>query len=150
MSVSRDSVSRPGSATSSLDPYYFGARSPSDSPAHSQSNNLLSITPETRTPNEPCTPSRAAAAIDRRGLVGVGELATPRWDKIQRQSKINSNVNLQDDSCGSGILEEDTSELVMVPTVDKDAPDSPWTIEAVDGEDDKDEVTFRLESITGY
>ncbi|KAF8319394.1 hypothetical protein DL93DRAFT_2153406, partial [Clavulina sp. PMI_390] len=30
-------------------------------------------------PFEPKTPSRDASAIDRQGLVGVGELATPRW-----------------------------------------------------------------------
>lgn len=28
---------------------------------------------------EPQTPSRDPSAIDRQGLVGVGELATPRW-----------------------------------------------------------------------
>ncbi|KAL4074596.1 hypothetical protein V8B97DRAFT_1868854 [Scleroderma yunnanense] len=75
-----DDDTRPASATSSLDPYYFGA---GDSP-------------------------------DRRGLVGLGELATPR-----RQSQV-----------------DDTDDVVVV----SDPPDSPWTIEAVDGEDDELEV----------
>jgi len=93
-----DTDRRPGSATSSLDPYYFGADSPV---AHS--------------PHEPLTPARD---IDRKGLVGVGELATPRWDK-SRQSHADDS-HLDDD-------------VVVV----NDSPDSPWTIEAVDGESDE-------------
>lgn len=93
-----DTDRRPGSATSSLDPYYFGADSPV---AHS--------------PNEPLTPARD---IDRKGLVGVGELATPRWDK-SRQSQVDHS-HLDDD-------------VVVV----NDPPDSPWTIEAIDGESDE-------------
>ena len=34
--------------------------------------------------HEPVTPGRDPAAIDRRTLVGVGELATPRWARGAR------------------------------------------------------------------
>ncbi|KAJ7734930.1 hypothetical protein DFH07DRAFT_987792 [Mycena maculata] len=63
--------------------------------------------------------------IDRRGLVGVGELTTPRWTRAghNKEDTIPSLVPL-----GEG-FEDD------VPGEDRtDAPDSPWTIEAVDGE----------------
>lgn len=80
------SLSRSTSATSSLDPYYFGA---SESPAPP-----LPL---------PATPARD---IDRRGLVGVGELTTPRWTRTDNE---------------------------------EEEPDSPWTIEAVDGEDSEKE-----------
>ncbi|KIL00634.1 hypothetical protein PAXRUDRAFT_129338 [Paxillus rubicundulus Ve08.2h10] len=138
----QDFISRPGSATSSLDPYYFGAQTPSDSPAlQLPEPTFLSTTPETCTPHEPLpplTPARDPASIDRKGLVGVGELATPRWGKSVRRAE-ESHDN-QDDNVLDVLQEEDSSE-VMVPHVGNDGPDSPWTIEAVDGEfDNMDEL----------
>ncbi|KAF9228620.1 hypothetical protein BS17DRAFT_772257 [Gyrodon lividus] len=137
----QDFVSRPGSATSSLDPYYFGAQSPSDSPAPQLPEpSFLSTTPETRLPHEPLTPltpARDPANIDRKGLVGVGELATPRWGKSVRRPEEDHHD--EDDNVLDVLQEEDSAEVV-VPNVEYDGPDSPWTIEAVDGEsDDRDE-----------
>ena len=70
---------------------------------------------------EPITPARDPASIDRRGLVGVGELATPRWTRAPR---------VDDD-------DEDQVDLTLNnPNGDyeQDDPESPWTIEARDGE----------------
>ncbi|KIJ17231.1 hypothetical protein PAXINDRAFT_10082 [Paxillus involutus ATCC 200175] len=137
----QDFISRPGSATSSLDPYYFGAQTPSDSPAPQLPEPIfLSTTPETRLPHEPLpplTPARDPASIDRKGLVGVGELATPRWGKSVRRGE--ENHDNEDDNVLDVLQEEDSAE-VTVPHLEHDGPDSPWTIEAVDGEfDDMDE-----------
>jgi dual specificity tyrosine-phosphorylation-regulated kinase 2/3/4 len=66
---------------------------------------------------DPVTPAKDPAAIDRRGLVGVGELATPRWGRHVREHEDlpqNQDQEQEDD--------------------DDDESDSPWTIEAVDGE----------------
>ncbi|KAJ7702473.1 hypothetical protein B0H17DRAFT_1327388 [Mycena rosella] len=100
---------RSTSATSSLDPYYFGL---SDSPVPPLPTGSihLSTTPDQLHTNDPVTPARDPALIDRRGLVGVGH-KHPR----------------------PGPLGESFEE--MGPEEDRpDAPDSPWTIEAVDGE----------------
>ena len=79
------------------------------------------------------TPVRDPANIDRQGLVGVGELATPRWGKLFRRPS-------DDDNAALDILQEEDSAEVVVPNVEPDGPDSPWTIEAVDGEDELDQV----------
>lgn len=132
-------LSRPASATSSLDPYYFGAQTPSDSPPPPLPQPhpaLPSVSPGVHTPNHPLTPARDPASIDRKGLVGVGELATPHWDKIHRQSR-QSNQSQDDDRL---LEEEDSAAVAIVTSLENDPPDSPWTIEAVDGEsDDRDE-----------
>ncbi|GLB35192.1 putative protein tyrosine kinase [Lyophyllum shimeji] len=124
-----DPVSRSASATSSLDPYYFGLQSPSDSPVPPLPTAPvnLSTTPEQRQIHEPVTPARDPAAIDRRGLVGVGELATPRWTRAENQEE--ERPPLPDTT---GEVEE--YEVVVPEDVQEDEPDSPWTIEAVDGE----------------
>jgi dual specificity tyrosine-phosphorylation-regulated kinase 2/3/4 len=126
-------VSRSNSATSSLDPYYFGIQSPSDSPVSPLANGPihLSTTPDQRVMNDPITPARDAAMIDRRGLVGVGELTTPRWTRAERTSQEESPD------------QEEGFEVVVPEDIgDEDEPDSPWTIEAVDGESsDKEEVS---------
>jgi dual specificity tyrosine-phosphorylation-regulated kinase 2/3/4 len=140
MYVEPEISSRSGSVLSSLDPYYFGIQSPADSPASQLPEpGSLPMTPETRIPNEPVTPVRDPANIDRKGLVGVGELATPRWGRMQRRTH-DDDTDIQDEQHGEDVLEEDGTELI-IDEVDKDGPDSPWTIEAVDGESDgKDEV----------
>ncbi|KAK2467104.1 hypothetical protein APHAL10511_001362 [Amanita phalloides] len=86
------SIPRPPSASDALDPYYFGCHSTSPRP------------PIPRTP---------PTSIDRRALVGVGELTTPRW----ASHKGNDHFH-----------------FVVPAGPDPDDPDSPWTIEAVDAE----------------
>lgn len=131
---------RSPSATSSLDPYYFSVQSPSDSPVPALPvSHSMPKTPEMRTPHEPVTPGRDPAAIDRRGLVGVGELATPRWIRGPRRDEVEIDEQLDE-------VEEESSQLeegvVIVDEPDQDLPDSPWTIEAIDGEpEEKDEVS---------
>ncbi|KAH8108194.1 hypothetical protein BXZ70DRAFT_884904 [Cristinia sonorae] len=90
---------------------------------------------------DPVTPGRDPANIDRRGLVGVGELATPRWT---RGSTKRGEVDV--DEQVDEVEEEDEPVLEgasVTGEVDEnsehDAPDSPWTIEAVDGEVDDNE-----------
>lgn len=128
--------SRSTSATSSLDPYYFGIQSESESPLPPQPSGpmYLSTTPDHQTHFEPVTPARNAAAIDRRGLVGVGELATPRWT---RNEGSNGQAEL--------VLDTPTDEYDLIVPEDveeEDQPDSPWTIEAVDGEtSEKEDVS---------
>jgi dual specificity tyrosine-phosphorylation-regulated kinase 2/3/4 len=143
MDTNAEIPSRSGSVSSSLDPYYFGIQTPADSPAPQLPEpGFPPMTPETRSPNEPVTPGRDPANIDRMGLVGVGELATPRWGKIQRHTHDEDTSGHDEQSHGDDVLEEDATELV-IDEVDKDGPDSPWTIEAVDGESDgKDEVRY--------
>ncbi|KAK0445384.1 hypothetical protein EV421DRAFT_1890266 [Armillaria borealis] len=82
-------ASRSTSTTSSLDPYYFGLQSGSDSPYPPPLPTAPSLraTPESRPVTEPVTPARDPANIDRRGLVGVGELATPRWTRSNNGSE---------------------------------------------------------------
>lgn len=90
--------------------------------------------------HDPVTPGKDPASIDRRGLVGVGELATPRWTRSERQHHHEVDVDERVDE----VEEEDDS--VQVPAsgeYEKDMPDSPWTIEAIDGEDDE-EIEVRI------
>ncbi|GJE97061.1 dual specificity protein kinase domain-containing protein [Phanerochaete sordida] len=130
---------RSASATSSLDPYYFSIGTPCDSPDPSSSPMsmpppLTLKTPELGSFNDPMTPRKDPAAIDRRGLVGVGELATPRWVRgHDRRDEVDVDRQLD---------EEEEEEINDDADEDKevDLPDSPWTIEAIDGEaDDLDE-----------
>ncbi|KAF8906034.1 hypothetical protein CPB84DRAFT_1770885 [Gymnopilus junonius] len=133
-------ASRPGSATSSLDPYYFGIQSESESPVAPVplAPLYLSTTPDHTPSNEPVTPARNPALIDRRGLVGVGELATPRWvrdDESRTREEFTPDVEIE----GYDVVVPDSLE-------EEDPPDSPWTIEAVDGESsEKEEVPIMLD-----
>lgn len=96
---------------------------------------LSSITPDHSVPNEPVTPVRNPAMIDRRGLIGVGELTTPRWARTEAD-------NEPDLPTQGGELEG--YDVIVSDDVEEDQPDSPWTIEAVDGEssekEEKEEV----------
>jgi len=128
--------SRSTSATSSLDPYYFSVRSPSGSPAPPLPDSAQSRrTPETRQViNDPVTPHRDPSKIDRRVLHGLGELATPRWSR--------SVANRDDGVHG---LDQDDLEPALPEEPEDVLSDSPWTIEAVDDEDEdeeRDEVLF--------
>lgn len=135
-------VSRSASATSSLDPYYFGLQSPSASPVPPLPTNsmYLSTTPEQQQLVEPVTPARNPAGIDRRGLVGVGELATPRWTRADRSS--------DEGEMDQDIEGEEGYDVVVPQDTEDDQPDSPWTIEAVDGESSgKDEVRLMVPTV---
>ncbi|KAJ7184093.1 hypothetical protein C8R46DRAFT_937896 [Mycena filopes] len=118
---------RSASASSSLDPYYFGL---SDSPVPPLPTAPLhlstSTTPDLHHPSDPVTPARDPAMIDRRGLVGLGELATPRWTRAAHNKDDTVTPVL-------GPVGEAFEDLVQ-DEERPDAPDSPWTIEAVDGE----------------
>lgn len=95
------------------------------------------------TVHEPVTPGKDPASIDRRGLIGVGELATPRWSRRERHHQ-----ELDRDFIDSQVdeLPEDEDNEIQVPPqeeYEKDMPDSPWTIEAIDGEgDEQNEVSY--------
>lgn len=128
-------VSRSASATSSLDPYYFGIQSESDSPIPPMlpASIYLSTTPDCPPLNEPMTPARNPAMIDRRGLVGVGELATPRW------ARGGDRGSEPEEPASDGEIEG--YDVIIPEDVEEDQPDSPWTIEAIDGESsEKEEV----------
>ncbi|KAJ7349385.1 hypothetical protein DFH08DRAFT_865265 [Mycena albidolilacea] len=123
---------RSASATSSLDPYYFGL-SDSPVPPLPTATTYLSTTPDQLHSSDPVTPARDPAMIDRRGLVGVGELTTPRWTRAAHNKEDTITPVLAS-------LGESFEDL---PPEDEhpDAPDSPWTIEAVDGEmSERDEL----------
>lgn len=110
--------------SSSLDPYYFSIADPN------------STTPDPRPEHSPVTPVRDPSTIDRRALVGVGELATPRW--ANRESGY------------AQWMSEPHRHLPGVPESAATADDhasgssSPWTIEAIDGEGDEPEVLMFL------
>lgn len=133
MPESESEVPRPSSATSSL-AYYFGNPSGEESPAPLDSDLLhVSTTPETRLMNEPMTPARNPAGIDRKGLIGVGELSTPRWARGSRQEQ--EAEEREDDR------DVDDGNELIVGDHEQDGPDSPWTIEAVNsGSEDKEDV----------
>ncbi|KAJ3517787.1 hypothetical protein NLJ89_g279 [Agrocybe chaxingu] len=143
VSESEHSVSRSASATSSLDPYYFGIQSESESPIPPlpPTSMYLSTTPDHQSPNEPVTPARNPAMIDRRGLVGVGELATPRWGREERSGEQDISASEVDAEGYDIVVPEDVEE-------EEDQPDSPWTIEAVDGEASEKEEVANLQPPT--
>src|ERR1700729_1006171 len=132
---SESEISRSASATSSL-AYYFSNPSREDSPALPIAGEALaSKTPESRLINGPLTPGRDPAGIDRQGLIGVGELATPRWARGPRRGQ---NEDEKEDEDEDDVDEENE---IIIGDDEKDGPDSPWTIEAVNSEsDEKDEV----------
>ncbi|CAA7267975.1 unnamed protein product [Cyclocybe aegerita] len=144
VSESEQNVSRSASATSSLDPYYFGIQSESESPIPPlpPTSTYLSTTPDHQSPNEPVTPARNPAMIDRRGLVGVGELATPRWGREERGGEHDISASEVDADGYDVVVPEDVEEE------EEDQPDSPWTIEAVDGEASEKEELANLQPPT--
>ncbi|KAH9901650.1 hypothetical protein C8Q73DRAFT_253672 [Cubamyces lactineus] len=135
---------RPASATSSLDPYYFGVHSPSDSPIPPVPS--LPKTPEMLSylHHDPITPGRDPAAIDRRTLVGVGELATPRWARGAR----NDDFEFVAQERVEEVNEEEEVEEERQEEQERDHPDSPWTIEAVDGEQDEKDEFMEVKPVT--
>lgn len=101
-------------------------------------NALLPKTPDMSTNvHEPVTPGKDPASIDRRGLIGVGELATPRWSRRERHHQELDRDFI--DSQVDELPEEDDNEVQLPQPgeYENDMPDSPWTIEAIDGEGDE-------------
>jgi dual specificity tyrosine-phosphorylation-regulated kinase 2/3/4 len=80
----------------------------------------------------PITPARDPASIDRRGLVGVGELATPRWTRAPRVDDDEDQAELT--------LSNDYGDYGQVDL------DSPWTIEARDGGTEHEDYVRHLSS----
>jgi len=131
--------SRSASVTSSLDPYYFGMHSETDDPIPPLPNvtAYLSTTPDPSRVREPLTPASHPATIDRRGLVGVGELATPRWARHEKSSHYHE-VSIAE-------AEAEGYDVILPELVEEDRPDSPWTIEAIDGElSEREDARFWL------
>ncbi|QRV86544.1 dual-specificity tyrosine-(Y)-phosphorylation regulated kinase [Ceratobasidium sp. AG-Ba] len=135
-------------ASSEFDAYYFSVPSPNQSrrasiapedqyipseqaPAHEhqgtvKARNRLSLNRTSLLIPE--TPVRDPASIDRRALVGVGELATPRWAVTRDPRAINH-----------GQYESRADDRLTQPhTPGEEAPISPWTIEAIDASDSGD------------
>jgi cytochrome c553 len=137
--VTESESPRSASATSSL-AYYFSNPSREDLPTLSSADAMLaSTTPETRLIGGPMTPGRDPAGIDRQGLIGVGELATPRWARGPRHRQVNDDR--EDDDNDDDDDDVDDGNDLTVRDDEKDGPDSPWTIEAVNSEsEEKDEV----------
>lgn len=149
----------PSSASSSALDYYYqsygnddNAQPPPPLPSSSSpplENAPLNVPPKTpdflttTTPPisshrfDPQTPARDPSAIDRRGLIGVGELATPRW--VQ---SISSRKNWG--GKGESVQEEPVEYFsAEQPTSESSMPNSPpWTTDA--GEVDSPQISPKL------
>jgi hypothetical protein len=123
--------------TAPFDPYYFPSRQlnqhtktpelKSSSFRHSPISSAAGI-------SDPTTPGRDPAGIDRRALVGVGELATPRWttrhEYLSRKDWEGKGTGVEE------VQEELNPEPETVEDIQNDVDSSsPWTIEAVDDND---------------
>ncbi|TCD60316.1 hypothetical protein EIP91_010354 [Steccherinum ochraceum] len=126
---------RSPSATSSLDPYYFSVRTPPDSPV----------------PPLPTSTSLSSLSLPRTpdiGLTSAGSLdpltpprTRPRQYRSPRFSRSEVDVDEQVDEVEEEpeMLEDESVVGEVGKNSEQDAPDSPWTIEAVDGEGDDQE-----------
>jgi len=132
-----------------IDPYYFPSRQlnqSTKSPDLKFSSFRHSPTSSAAGISDPTTPGRDPAAIDRRALVGVGELATPRWvtkhEYISRKDREGKGTGVEE------VKEELDPEPEPIEDVENDVDSSsPWTIEAVDDNDtgeQKDYVSLVL------
>lgn len=131
--------SRSASASSSLDPYYFREPSPDSFLPSLPPLPQTATTPDQPPINEPVTPAKNPASIDRRGLVGVGELATPRWTKSERSAGIDDGGNTSPFSAVEVVVSEHSPD---------DKRGSPWTIEAV--EEDVSSLPFHLPRLISF
>ncbi|KAF8507320.1 hypothetical protein BU17DRAFT_78128 [Hysterangium stoloniferum] len=109
--------------SSSLDPYYFSVPDPNSTTTPDPTHELA-----------PITPARDPSTIDRRGLVGVGELATPRWATREGDHGPWTSGPPSD----PGDVPDQPVEIA--DEAQESGPDSPWTIEAIDGDGDEVEV----------
>ena len=122
-----------------VDPYYFPSRQPNQStrtPELKSSPFRHSPTSSAAGISDPTTPGRDPAAIDRRALVGVGELATPRWtsrhEYLSRKDWEGKGTGVEE------VQEEQDPEPEPEPIEDMENDvdsSSPWTIEAVEDND---------------
>ncbi|KAH7103780.1 hypothetical protein BKA62DRAFT_694675 [Auriculariales sp. MPI-PUGE-AT-0066] len=105
-------------SSSNLDSYYFD-ESPSNDTDMDDHAHSIPLAP-------PLTPARDPSSIDRRMLIGVGDLATPRWTSNGDTRKFTweSVATAQPPLSEEPEPEEDADR--------DDGADSPWTIEAVD------------------
>ncbi|KDQ60565.1 hypothetical protein JAAARDRAFT_553201 [Jaapia argillacea MUCL 33604] len=87
--------------------------------------------------SEPITPAKDPANIDRRGLVGVGELATPRWARGPHRSV--DDFDESGEGGEGGEPDDEEYDVLVKEDVENDEPDSPWTIEALDDEPEEKE-----------
>jgi hypothetical protein len=116
-----------------VDPYYFPSRQlnqPTKTPELKSSSPKHFLTSSAAGISDPATPGRDPAVIDRRALVGVGELATPRWTT-------RHDYPSKKDWEGKGSGVEEVQELYAEPEPVEDMENdvdrsSPWTIEAID------------------
>ncbi|CCA70214.1 hypothetical protein PIIN_04153 [Serendipita indica DSM 11827] len=138
---------------SSLDPYYFTA---------TIARPVISSTPEPRPePNipptssygdiepaqEPKTPATHPGSIDRAGLVGVGDLTTPRWTSRTDASSRNHPWRSLDFDLVPP--KEDSEPLAPQGAQEQDNDvdrSSPWTIEAVDESDTNEMPSYIVPS----
>lgn len=134
----RDEPRSTSAASSSLDPYYFSERTPADSPLPPMPPppGTLPRTPDALLhPAPPATPARNPQDIDRRGLVGVGELATPRWGRAERRQESADDAEREQPIKEEREDSEDDGLEVADENLDDEVAErdgSPWTIEAVD------------------
>ncbi|PVF99135.1 hypothetical protein CPB86DRAFT_784142 [Serendipita vermifera] len=148
-----------GSMTSqsTLDPYYFTATiaapviSSTPEPPMPQTNSA-STAMNPPIPNEPKTPAINPSSIDRGGLIGVGDLTTPRW--TSRANLTGRSQPRQDGLSGPSEMEENedgsTIEAFTIASHDQQDNDidrsSPWTIEAVDESDTNEPSSYIVPS----
>ncbi|KAG9092975.1 hypothetical protein FRC06_011719 [Ceratobasidium sp. 370] len=78
----------------------------------------------------PDTPVRDPGSIDRRALIGVGELATPRWT-VTRDSRATSHGQHDPNA-------HRANDHHLQPHTPGDMPLSLWTVEAIDTSDSDD------------
>ncbi|KIK56116.1 hypothetical protein GYMLUDRAFT_87392 [Collybiopsis luxurians FD-317 M1] len=120
------------SLSTSLDINHSGFQSHLDSPVPPlpATGPFTSRTPDRSPLQELYTPAKDPSTIDRRGLVGISELTTSRWIRTEQTAQSipvlsDQEVDEGNQYCAAAPGNEDDEQ---------DEPDSPWTIEAVDGE----------------
>lgn len=143
-------------SNSSLDPYYFTATLqrpiiPSSTPEPKPTSSAT-MTPKPL--QDPKTPGVNPGSIDRAGLVGVGDLTTPRWT-----SRAEFNLKTPVWHASEQDVPEMDEEGEQLPQHEPQAPDnaqdpednevdrsSPWTIEAVDESDTNERSSYIVPS----
>lgn len=127
-----------------VDPFYFPSRQPNQptkTPELKSSSSRHSPTSSAAGISDPTTPGRDPAAIDRHALIGVGELATPRWTA---RHEYPSRKDWEGKGTG---VEEVQEELDAEPEPIEDMENdidrsSPWTIEAIDDNDNGEQKDY--------